>query len=41
MGVNIMKVSGADGLNFAVPVDSVSKIIEHFKKNGYAFDAGN
>lgn len=34
IGVNIMKVSGADGLNFAVPVDSVSRIIEHFKRNG-------
>lgn len=36
VGVNIMKVLGADGLSFAVPIDSVSKIIEHFKKNGYA-----
>lgn len=34
VGVNIMKVLGADGLNFAVPIDSVSKIVEHFKKNG-------
>ncbi|KAG8363839.1 hypothetical protein BUALT_Bualt19G0064000 [Buddleja alternifolia] len=34
IGVNIMKVLGADGLNFAVPIDSVSKIIEHFKRNG-------
>ncbi|KAH6826563.1 Trypsin family protein with PDZ domain-containing protein [Perilla frutescens var. hirtella] len=34
IGVNIMKVSGADGLNFAVPVDSVARIIEHFKRNG-------
>ncbi|KAL3632964.1 putative protease Do-like 14 [Castilleja foliolosa] len=34
VGVNIMKVLGADGLNFAVPIDSVSKIIEHFKTNG-------
>ncbi|PIN26990.1 Serine protease [Handroanthus impetiginosus] len=34
VGVNIMKVLGADGLNFAVPIDSVSKIIEHFKRNG-------
>lgn len=34
VGVNIMKVLGADGLNFAVPVDSVSTIIEHFKRNG-------
>lgn len=36
IGVNIMKLLGADGLNFAVPIDSVSKIIEHFKTNGYA-----
>lgn len=35
VGVNIMKVFGADGLSFAVPIDSVSKIIEHFKKSGY------
>jgi len=35
VGVNIMKVLGADGLSFAVPIDSVSKIIEHFKKSGY------
>uniref|UniRef100_A0A5B7AZ55 Putative protease Do-like 14 n=1 Tax=Davidia involucrata TaxID=16924 RepID=A0A5B7AZ55_DAVIN len=34
VGVNIMKVLAADGLSFAVPIDSVSKIIEHFKKNG-------
>lgn len=34
VGVNIMKVLGADGLSFAVPIDSVSKIIEHFKKSG-------
>ncbi|KAM7469673.1 hypothetical protein LguiA_007856 [Lonicera macranthoides] len=34
IGVNIIKVLGADGLSFAVPIDSVSKIIEHFKTNG-------
>lgn len=34
VGVNIMKVLGADGLNFAVPVDSVAKIITHFNRNG-------
>ncbi|GFP87729.1 putative protease Do-like 14, partial [Phtheirospermum japonicum] len=34
VGVNILKVLGADGLNFAVPIDSVSKIVEHFKTNG-------
>ncbi|PIA61507.1 hypothetical protein AQUCO_00300788v1 [Aquilegia coerulea] len=34
VGVNVMKVAAADGLGFAVPIDSVSKIIEHFKKNG-------
>lgn len=36
VGVNIMKVLAADGLGFSVPIDSVSKIIEHFKKSGYA-----
>ena len=35
VGVNIMKVAAADGLSFAVPIDSVVKIIEQFRKNGY------
>ncbi|KAK3023470.1 hypothetical protein RJ639_044850, partial [Escallonia herrerae] len=34
VGVNIMKVLAADGLGFSVPIDSVSKIIEHFKRSG-------
>ncbi|KAK8564837.1 hypothetical protein V6N13_019980 [Hibiscus sabdariffa] len=34
IGVNIMKVAAADGLSFSIPIDSVSKIIEHFKKRG-------
>nr|KAJ0184898.1 hypothetical protein LSAT_V11C900491010 [Lactuca sativa] len=34
IGVNIMKVLAADGLSFSVPIDSVSKIIDHFKTNG-------
>ncbi|XP_077229190.1 trypsin family protein with PDZ domain-containing protein isoform X2 [Tasmannia lanceolata] len=34
VGVNIMKILAADGLSFAVPIDSVAKIIDHFKKNG-------
>lgn len=34
VGVNNMKILGADGLNFAVPVDAVRKIIEHFKDKG-------
>ncbi|KAK7337767.1 hypothetical protein VNO77_18354 [Canavalia gladiata] len=34
IGVNIMKVAAADGLSFSVPIDSVCKIIEHFKKSG-------
>ncbi|KAL6964757.1 putative protease Do-like 14 [Sarracenia purpurea var. burkii] len=34
VGVNIMKVLAADGLSFSVPIDAVSTIIEHFKKNG-------
>jgi HtrA serine peptidase 2 len=37
VGVNIMKVMAADGLGFSVPIDSVCKIIEHFKKSGYVF----
>ncbi|TKY61512.1 putative protease Do 14 [Spatholobus suberectus] len=34
IGVNIMKVASADGLSFSVPIDSVCKILEHFKKSG-------
>ncbi|XP_011628683.1 putative protease Do-like 14 [Amborella trichopoda] len=34
IGVNIMKIVDADGLSFAVPIDSIIKIIEQFKKNG-------
>ncbi|KAI5326417.1 hypothetical protein L3X38_035491 [Prunus dulcis] len=34
IGVNIMKVLAADGLSFAVPIDSVTKILDHFKRNG-------
>lgn len=37
VGVNVMKVWAADGLSFAVPIDSIVKIVENFKKNGYAF----
>lgn len=35
VGVNVMKFVAADGLGFAVPVDSVVKIVEQFMKNGY------
>lgn len=35
VGVNVMKVWAADGLSFAVPIDSIVKIVENFKKNGY------
>ncbi|KAK7397190.1 hypothetical protein VNO78_18357 [Psophocarpus tetragonolobus] len=34
IGVNILKVAAADGLSFSVPIDSVCKILEHFKKSG-------
>lgn len=34
IGVNILKVLAADGLSFSVPIDSVSKILEHFKTKG-------
>ncbi|QCD77761.1 putative protease Do-like 14 [Vigna unguiculata] len=34
IGVNMMKLAAADGLGFSVPIDSVSKIIEHFKRSG-------
>uniref|UniRef100_A0A804NKW0 PDZ domain-containing protein n=1 Tax=Zea mays TaxID=4577 RepID=A0A804NKW0_MAIZE len=34
IGVNVMKVRNADGLSFAVPIDSVIKIVDNFNKNG-------
>ncbi|PUZ44147.1 hypothetical protein GQ55_8G067100 [Panicum hallii var. hallii] len=34
IGVNVMKVRNADGLSFAVPIDSVVKIVDNFKRNG-------
>ncbi|KAL7235210.1 hypothetical protein ACSBR1_018657 [Camellia fascicularis] len=34
VGVVIMKLKHATGLNFAVPIDAVSKIMEQLKKNG-------
>ncbi|XP_038717479.1 putative protease Do-like 14 [Tripterygium wilfordii] len=34
VGVNIMKLLPADGLSFAVPIDGITKIMEHFKKSG-------
>lgn len=38
VGINMLKVVNADGLSFAVPIDSAVKIIEHFKKNGLVFE---
>ena len=35
-GVNVMKVRNSDGLSFAVPIDYVVKIVDRFKRNGYA-----
>lgn len=34
IGVNILSRIDSDGLNFAVPIDVVLKIMQHFKKNG-------
>ncbi|KAK9151632.1 hypothetical protein Syun_009941 [Stephania yunnanensis] len=34
IGINTLKILAADGLSFAVPIDSVLKVMEHFKKNG-------
>ncbi|KAF3454517.1 hypothetical protein FNV43_RR04965 [Rhamnella rubrinervis] len=34
VGVNLMKMRDADGVSFAIPIDTVSKIIEHLKKSG-------
>ncbi|KAJ1417124.1 Peptidase S1C [Sesbania bispinosa] len=31
VGVNIMKVQCADGFGFSLPIDSVCKLVEHFK----------
>ncbi|KAJ4751572.1 hypothetical protein LUZ62_085977 [Rhynchospora pubera] len=34
VGMNVMKVVAADGLSFAVPIDMVVKIMEHFRRRG-------
>ncbi|XP_038717477.1 putative protease Do-like 14 isoform X2 [Tripterygium wilfordii] len=34
VGINVIEVLAANGLGFSVPIDAVSKIIEHFNKNG-------
>ncbi|KAM7478214.1 hypothetical protein LguiA_026427 [Lonicera macranthoides] len=34
VGVNVMKFTSATGLNFAVPMDTISKIMKQFKKKG-------
>ncbi|KAK3023480.1 hypothetical protein RJ639_044860 [Escallonia herrerae] len=34
VAVNIFSRAAATGLHFAVPIDSVSRIMEHFRKNG-------
>ncbi|XAR52620.1 Peptidase Do [Bertholletia excelsa] len=34
VGVNILKHKTATGLNFAVPIDEITKIVEQFNKNG-------
>eukprot|EP01018_Ginkgo_biloba_P025433 Gb_17877 [translate_table: standard] len=34
IGINTMKALAADGVSFAIPVDSVIKTVEHFKKHG-------
>lgn len=35
IAINVRKIRAADGLNFAVPIDSVTKVMDQFKKNGY------
>ncbi|RDX97550.1 putative protease Do-like 14, partial [Mucuna pruriens] len=35
VGVDFMKVDGANGLSFSQPIDFVCEIIEHLKKNRY------
>jgi len=37
IGVHLMGVAGSHGLSFSVPIDSVCKILEHFKRTGYVF----
>lgn len=34
IGINTMKALAADGVSFAIPIDSAIKTIEHFKKHG-------
>nr|ABK24658.1 unknown [Picea sitchensis] len=34
IGINTMKALAADGVSFAIPIDSVIKTVEHFKKHG-------
>lgn len=36
VGVINLKILAADGMSFAVSIDSVVKIVEQFRKNGYA-----
>lgn len=36
VGVNMVKILAADGISFAVPINSITKIVEQFRKNGYA-----
>lgn len=33
VGVVLMSKMNSEGLHFAIPIDSVSEIIEHFKKH--------
>ncbi|XP_004302402.1 PREDICTED: putative protease Do-like 14 [Fragaria vesca subsp. vesca] len=34
IAINVRMIRAADGLNFAVPIDSVTKVMDQFKKNG-------
>jgi hypothetical protein len=39
IGINTMKALAADGVSFAIPIDSALKIMQQLKKHGYGIDA--
>ena len=41
IGINTMKTLAADGVSFAIPIDSVIKTVEHFKKHGRVVTLGS
>ena len=35
VGINTVKVADAEGLGFAIPIDTISPVIENINANGY------